>query len=76
VKTLRDVGVGDTVFRWFGGPFPPMPLPVTAVTSNRIICRHWEFDRETGAEIDEFLGWGPTRSGTFITTTPVLPHNN
>jgi hypothetical protein len=35
-----------------------MELTVTAVTSNRIMCGDWEFDLLTGAEIDEFLGWG------------------
>jgi hypothetical protein len=76
MKTLRDVVVGDTVFRWFPEIIVPMELKVTAVTANRIICNDWEFDRQNGAEIDEFLGWGPTHSGTFIGATPIRPEFN
>lgn len=36
-----------------------MKLRVTDVTEDRIICGAWEFDRATGAEIDDDLGWGP-----------------
>ena len=35
-----------------------MRLKVTQLTAYRIICGGWEFDRQTGAEIDEDLGWG------------------
>ena len=76
MKTLREVVVGDTVFRWFPEIFVPMELRVTAVSTNQIICNDWVFDRNTGAEIDEFLGWGPTRSGTFICATPARPEFN
>lgn len=76
MKCLGDVVVGNIVFRWFPEISVPMELKVTAVTANRIICRDWEFDRQTGAEIDEFLGWGPTRSGTYIRTTPFRPEFN
>ena len=31
---------------------------MTQLTADRIICGGWEFDRQTGAEIDEDLGWG------------------
>jgi hypothetical protein len=53
-----------------------MELEVTALTSERIICSDWQFDRQTGAEIDEGLGWGPTRSGTYIRATPIRPEFN
>ncbi len=56
LKTLFDVAVGDTVFRFFGGNAAPMLLRVTVVTETRIICGEWQFDKETGAEIDDFLG--------------------
>jgi len=40
-----------------------MTLKVTKVTEDRIYCGEpgvgWCFDRATGAEIDEELGWGP-----------------
>jgi len=67
-----DVKVGDTVTRILGGQ--PMPLTVTEVTEDRIICnpfgwdRGWEFDRSTGIEIDEDLGWGPPGIGRVVGT--------
>lgn len=75
-KTLSDVVVGDTVYRWFAGLSSPMQLRVTAVTPDRIVCGSWEFDRQTGAEIDEDLGWGPTWTGSFIRAIPFKPENN
>jgi hypothetical protein len=66
-KPLSSVVVGDTVIRWFSGLGEPMRLRVTAVTEDRIICGPWEFDRATGAEIDDLLGWGPaTATGSII----------
>lgn len=26
----------------------------------------WKFDRKTGAEIDDDLGWSPARTGTYL----------
>jgi len=44
-----------------------MRLKVTQLTADRIICGAWEFDRRTGAEIDEYLGWGPSGvTGSFL----------
>ena len=57
-KKLAEIAVGDFVLRWFGGIPKPMRLKVTQLTADRIICGAWEFDRQTGAEIDEDLGWG------------------
>jgi hypothetical protein len=57
--------VGDKVTRMMGGSIP-MELTVTAVTEDRIICGPWEFDKRTGAEIDEDFGWGPGFSGSYI----------
>lgn len=41
----------------------PMHLRVTEVTEDRIYCgargQGYEFDRATGVEIDEEIGWGP-----------------
>ena len=64
MKNIKDITVGDLVTRDLCGV--PMPLKVTAVTDERIICGPWEFDRATGAEIDEDLGWGPDGTGSFI----------
>ena len=71
MKPLRDVVVGDTVFRWLTGLDSTVELRVTAVTMDRIVCGPWQFDRQTGEEIDEDLGWGPTLPGSYIRTTPV-----
>jgi hypothetical protein len=67
-KKLSAVEPGDTVLRWLGGCSSPMPLSVKSVTANRIVCAGgWEFDRATGAEIDETLGWGPGgMTGSYI----------
>jgi hypothetical protein len=61
---LDGLRPGDPVHRWLGPV--PMLLEVTRVTSDRIICGAWEFDRKTGAEIDEELGWGPDGTGSWI----------
>jgi hypothetical protein len=68
-KKLSEVERGDTVLRWLGGCNTPMPLVVKSITENRIICvGGWEFDRTTGMEVDEDLGWGPAVSGSWIET--------
>jgi hypothetical protein len=66
-KKLAETAVGDFVLRWFVGIPKPMRLKVTQLTADRIICGAWEFDRRTGAEIDEDLGWGPAGvTGSFL----------
>ena len=62
-----EIKAGDMVTRWLAGTIP-MELRVSAVTDDRIICGGWEFDKKTGAEIDEDLGWGPPpkMTGSFI----------
>ena len=37
----------------------PMKLSVSAIADRIITCCAWQFDKATGAEIDEDLGWGP-----------------
>lgn len=51
---FRDVVVGDTVDRLLAGAIP-MRLKVTAITESRIICGEWEFDRNNGLELDDFI---------------------
>jgi hypothetical protein len=67
-KKLSEVEMGETVLGWLGGCNSPMPLIVANVTANRIVCAGgWQFDRATGAEIDETLGWGPGGvTGSYI----------
>lgn len=62
---MRGAKKGDEVTRWMGGEIV-MNLIVTEVTETRVICGSWEFDRATGAEIDEDLGWGVNGTGSFI----------
>lgn len=59
--------VGDTVTRWLAGTVP-MPLKVTKITDDIVECELWTFDRRTGAEIDDYLDWGPPpkQTGSFI----------
>lgn len=55
---FKDAQVGDTVTRLISSARVPMELKVTALTPDRIVCGAWEFDRATGVEEDEELGWG------------------
>jgi hypothetical protein len=66
-SNLQQVNVGDVVVRYLAGSLR-MHLEVTDVTHDRIICGDWEFDRQTGAEIDDVLGWGPPpkQTGSYI----------
>lgn len=60
------VEVGELVGRKFAGMI--MPLFVSELTDTLIICGGWKFDRATGAEVDEELGWGPLPliTGSFL----------
>jgi hypothetical protein len=62
---LLAIKPGDTVTRWLAGIIP-MQLIVSSVTDQRIICGPWEFDRMTGEEIDDDLGWGNGITGSYI----------
>jgi hypothetical protein len=68
IDVIKDVKVGDMVTRMLGDQVPMMLMKVSAVTDARIICALWEFDRATGAEVDEDLDWGPPpkMTGTYI----------
>jgi hypothetical protein len=63
--------VGKFVTRFLAGTIP-MRLRVTEVTATRVLCGGYEFDRETGAEIDDDLGWGPPPklTGSCIVEAP------
>lgn len=64
---LQRINVGDVVVRYLAGSLR-MNLEVTDVTRDRIICGDWKFDRQTGAEIDDVLGWSPPpkQTGSYI----------
>lgn len=62
-----DARKGDFVLRYFGNiSITPMRLKVTDVTDTVIKCGPWEFDKETGLELDEDLGWDARHSGAYI----------
>jgi len=67
---MIDAKVGDVVTRNLAGAL--IELEVTAVDDKFIYCGPkgvgWKFDKWTGAEVDEELGWGPPPkiSGSFI----------
>lgn len=65
--------IGDEVVRWLGGTIP-MRLKITAITDDRIVCGPWEFDRVTGAEIDDELDWGPPpkMTGSYLDRVAAL----
>ncbi len=67
-KAVTNPVVGKVVTRWLAGS-APMDFTITEVTDDRIICGDWTFDRTTGAEIDDYLGWGPPplMTGSFLT---------
>ena len=53
--SFRHIKKGDTVRRLLAGVIP-MDLLVVDVVGDRIICGGgWEFDRDTGIEIDDFI---------------------
>lgn len=53
-----NLKIGDVVTRMVAGS-EMMKLKISELTPERVICGPWEFDRQTGAEIDDDLDWGP-----------------
>jgi len=45
-----------------------MRLTITEIKDGLIYCGPWTFDESTGAEVDEYLEWGPPplMTGSFI----------
>lgn len=58
---LENLRVGGVVVRMLAGTLL-MKLQVSGITDELIICSAWQFDKATGAKINEELGWGPSRS--------------
>jgi hypothetical protein len=63
--TFEYVKEGDTVTRMICG-IMPMELKVTKVDDKLIHCGDWTFDRVTGAEVDEELGWTAHQTGSVL----------
>jgi len=55
------------VVRMLAGTLP-MKLQVSDITEQLIVCSAWQFDKATGAEIYEELGWWPPplMTGSYI----------
>lgn len=65
-NNLDQCKLGDTVNRYLSTIPTPMKLVITQITEDRIICGDWKFDKTTGAELDEMLGWSAHYSGSYI----------
>lgn len=66
---MGNLKVGDTVQRTIANVVK-MDLTITKIDEKLIHCGDWTFDRVTGAEIDEELGWNSQFSGSYITLPP------
>ena len=76
--TLKHLKVGDRVTRFVGQGVVMMQMEVIQVNETTMECAHivdehlvklgWNFDRESGAEEDDSLGWGVKygHTGTYI----------
>jgi hypothetical protein len=62
---LSDIKIGNTITRTISESID-MSLPVTNITEDKIVFGDYEFDKETGMEIDELLGWDKYNSGSRI----------
>ena len=66
------IKVGDKVTRMVAGGVPMMECTVSEIDDKFIHCGAWKFDKKTGAEVDEYLGWGvvdadgTVRTGTYL----------
>jgi hypothetical protein len=74
MRTFTHLKAGDKVTRMLAGIIP-MELTVFASEGGVIKARvpeigddYWQFDAETGAEIDQDLGWGPLYTGSYLVT--------
>lgn len=62
---FEHIKPGDQVTRLICGTMP-MELKVTKVDDKLIHCGDWTFDRVTGGEVDEDLGWTAYSSGSVL----------
>jgi hypothetical protein len=73
LKTACDLIFGGPALHWIPSSIGPMPLNITAETKDHIHCADLAFDRQPGAEMEEFMGWSPTRIGTDNVATMLRP---
>jgi hypothetical protein len=63
----HHITIGDMVSRRIGGVVD-MQMEVTMVDDKFIHCGPWKFARDSGAEVDEELGWGQEdEDGSIVT---------
>lgn len=68
--SFRDIDVGDHMVRMLGGH--EMPLRITGRDDDYLYVgdpgQGWKFDRDTGIEVDEEIGFGPQFGiiGTYL----------
>lgn len=64
---LSQLKAGDTIDRIMG-PGLVVPLIISKIDEKLIHCGPWKFDKLSGAEVDEELGWGPEfgQTGSWI----------
>jgi beta-xylosidase len=69
---LNSLKTGDTVVRMLAGVLP-MPLKITDIKNGLIHCGDWTFDKRTGAEVDDYLEWGPRygKTGSYLTNEKI-----
>lgn len=65
MNKIYEIKEGDTVIRVMGGVVR-MPLTVQKVDESKIYCGAWTFDKSTGDELDEEIGWYAGHSGSYI----------
>lgn len=64
---FTNIKVGDKVIRYLGGKDGiKIPLTVTQVTDTAITCGLWEFDKDTGGELDKDLNCTATKAESYI----------
>lgn len=79
---IKELKVGDTATRMLAGKLP-VKMVVREVKDDRLVMDAvekegvifnggWEFCRNTGAEIDDYLRWGPEygATGSFLVEEP------
>lgn len=64
MSKFSEIKVGDSVTRMIAGSVP-MVLKVTEV-DDFIHCGPWKFSKETGAEIDDEIGWDESTTGSYL----------
>jgi len=62
---FQDIKVDDVVTRMLAGTVA-MNLKVSEISEKLIHCGPWTFSRQSGAEIDDELGWGEKGTGSFL----------